>query len=300
MEFLPARTISGSGAARAKRDTRIFAEVVAPAKFSHEPDPNRLSLRRRAQTNRLHISARPNAVGGCRHPASGYDPTVLFEMLTASLATFVALLPIANPFSTAAVFLALTERFSDERAQSQARRACIYTAIVLLVALFAGALIMQFFGISIQALRIAGGLIVARIGFGMLNPVAEPDLGEEEREHVSHMADLAFTPLAMPMLSGPGSIAVTIGMAASVSSVWQYLAVALGILLVAFVSWIVLRNARRLVALLGPTGMTALVRIMGFLLVCVGVQFIALGVLEAATDERVLKAIVEGLAATSH
>ena len=80
---------------------------------------------------------------------------MLLEMATAALATFVSLLPIANPFSTAAVYLALTQRFPEEQALSQARRACIYTAVVLLVALFAGALIMKFFGISIN-LIIAG------------------------------------------------------------------------------------------------------------------------------------------------
>lgn len=222
---------------------------------------------------------------------------MVLEILTVALATFVSLLPIANPFSTAAVYLALTQRFSEAEALSQARRACIYTAIVLLVALFAGALIMEFFGISIQALRIAGGLIVARIGFGMLNPEPEPDVGGEDREHALHMADVAFTPLAMPMLSGPGSIAVTIGMTASVDDLWEYIAIAIGIVLVAMVSWLVLRNARRIVAVLGPTGMTALVRIMGFLLVCVGVQFIAKGVVEIVVDEQVLGALLDGLKA---
>jgi multiple antibiotic resistance protein len=222
------------------------------------------------------------------------------ELLTATLATFIGLLPIANPFSTAAVFVAVTQRFSEAQAQDQARRACLYMAIVLLVSLFAGALIMEFFGISIPALRIAGGLIVARIGFGMLNPEPEPDVGEAEREEALHMTDLAFTPLAMPMLSGPGSIAVTIGMATGADSLWDYAAIAFGIVLVAFVSWLVLRSARRIVAMLGPTGMTALVRIMGFLLVCVGIQFIGLGVVDIVTNPRFLGAVVEGLKAAQH
>jgi multiple antibiotic resistance protein len=222
---------------------------------------------------------------------------MLIEMLTAALATFVSLLPIANPFSTAAVYLALTQRFPEDEALQQARLACVYTAAVLLTALFAGALIMRFFGISIPALRIAGGLIVARVGFGMLQPQPEAKEGEQERADAANMTDLAFTPLAMPMLSGPGSIAVTIGMAASVDSPWEYVAIALGILLVAWVSWLVLRSARRIVAMLGDSGMTALVRVMGFLLVCVGVQFVGLGVVQVVTDERFLHAIVQGLAA---
>jgi multiple antibiotic resistance protein len=221
---------------------------------------------------------------------------MILELITAALATFVGLLPIANPFSTAAVFVAVTQRFSEERAQDQAWRACIYMAAVLLVSLVAGALIMEFFGISIPALRIAGGLIVARIGFGMLNPEPEEKVGEAGKEEARHMSDLAFTPLAMPMLSGPGSIAVTISMATSADSVWEYLAIAFGIVLVAFVSWLVLRSARRIVAVLGETGMTALVRVMGFLLVCVGVQFIGLGVIQIVANPEFLRAVVEALA----
>ena len=220
------------------------------------------------------------------------------DLLTSTLGTFIGLLPIANPFSTAAVFVAITKRFSKTQAQDQARRACLYMVGVLLVSLFAGALIMEFFGISIPALRIAGGLIVARIGFGMLNPEPEPDVGEAEKEEALHMTDLAFTPLAMPMLSGPGSIAVTIGMATGVENRWEFAAIALGIILVGFASWLVLRSARRIVALLGETGMTALVRIMGFLLVCVGVQFIGTGVVGVIAHPEVLSAIQEGLSAS--
>lgn len=208
-----------------------------------------------------------------------------FDLVSAVLGTFVGLLPIANPFSTAVVFVAITQRFTESQARDQARRACVYMAIVLLVSLFAGALIMEFFGISIPALRIAGGLIVARIGFDMLSPEPDPEVGETQREEILHMTDLAFTPLAMPMLSGPGSIAVTVSMAAGAESPWEYGAIAFGIVLVAGSSWLVLRSAGRIVARLGSTGVAALTRVMGFLLVCVGVQFIGDGGVQILFDE---------------
>ncbi len=218
---------------------------------------------------------------------------MLTEWVGTALGTFVGLLPIANPFSTAVVFLAITAHLSQARALEQARMACIYMVAVLLVSLFAGALVMEFFGISIPALRIAGGLIVARIGFGMLSPEPEKEVSEAETEEALTMEDLAFTPLAMPMLSGPGSIAVTIGMAAGAESFGEYLSIAVGIVLVAIVSWAVLRSAGRIVQVLGQTGMTALVRVMGFLLVCVGVQFIGNGIVEIASNDEVLRAIFE-------
>ncbi|NNL64730.1 MAG: stress protection protein MarC, partial [Myxococcales bacterium] len=92
------------------------------------------------------------------------------DFLTTILGTFIGLLPIANPFSTAVVFLTLTQRYSLARRRETAWQASLYMACVLWVFLLAGVLIMAFFGISLPAMRIAGGLIVARIGFGMLTP----------------------------------------------------------------------------------------------------------------------------------
>jgi multiple antibiotic resistance protein len=214
------------------------------------------------------------------------------DWLTTVLATFAGLLPIVNPWSTAVVFLALTVRLSDEERQRQATLASLYALGVLWTFLFAGALIMNFFGISIPALRIAGGLIVARVGFSMLSP-AETD---ETPGAPPPRADIAFTPLAVPMLSGPGSIAVTIGMAAGAKSITDHLAIATGIALVIAISWATLRGARAVKRLLGDQGIDALTRIMGFLLVCIGVQFVGMGVIEVVTDPRLLGRIAETLA----
>jgi multiple antibiotic resistance protein len=134
-------------------------------------------------------------------------------------------------------------------------------------------------------------VIVARIGFGMLNPSPE----EERLEHDGPGSGIAFTPLAMPMLSGPGSIAVTIGMAAGAGGVLGQLAIAVGIALVAVVSWLVLREAHRVVAFLGVVGMDALTRIMGFLLVCVGVQFIAVAIGEILSGEEFMEPILKSI-----
>ena len=216
---------------------------------------------------------------------------MISDWLTTVLATFAGLLPIANPFSTVVVFLALTARLSEEARGRQATLACLYALGVLLVFLFAGAVIMNFFGISIPALRVAGGLIVARVGFGMLSP-PEPD---GTLDPAPSRLDIAFTPLAVPMLSGPGSIAVTIGMAAGAESVVDYFAVAAGIGLVIVVSWVILRSARSVNRMLGEQGIDALTRIMGFLLVCIGVQFIGIGIAEVVAAPQLLEPILETL-----
>ncbi len=224
---------------------------------------------------------------------------MIADFFTVVLGTFAGILPIANPFSTAVVFLAITKRFSRARRQQQAFLACVYMVAVLVVFLIAGALIMQFFGISLPAVQIAGGLIVARIGLGMLSPEAPEDVSEEAKDEALHMTDVAFTPLAMPMLSGPGSIAVTISMAAEADRLTDYVAITVGIVLVAIVSWLVLRGARSVVRTLEVTGMNALGRIMGFLLVCVGVQFIVIGVHEIVSTEGFLRPILDAIRAAS-
>jgi multiple antibiotic resistance protein len=215
------------------------------------------------------------------------------DWLTLIGVTFGALLPIANPFSTAPVFVAITQQMSHAHRWQQARMAAIYMAVVLLVSLLAGALILEFFGISLPALRIAGGLVIARIGFSMLNPEPEEKLPEEDQKEALDKRDIAFTPIAMPMLSGPGSIAVTISMATSVERQIDYVAVGIGILIVAFLSWLVLRSSTQIVDFLGSTGVNVLTRLMGLILVCIGIQFIATGIFELVTDPTIVKAIYE-------
>ena len=218
---------------------------------------------------------------------------MFYEWLTLIGVTFGALLPIANPFSTAPIFVAITRQMSHARRWQQARMASIYMAVVLLVSLLAGALILEMFGISLPALRIAGGLVIARIGFSMLNPEPEEKLPEEDQKEALDKRDVAFTPLAMPMLSGPGSIAVTISMATAVERPIDYVAVGIGILIVAFLSWLVLRSSTRIVEFLGSTGVNVLTRLMGLILVCIGVQFIATGISELITGPELAKAIYE-------
>jgi multiple antibiotic resistance protein len=200
-------------------------------------------------------------------------------------ATVGALLPIANPFSTAPIFAAMTRGEKQDSRNRQARLASIYMAGILLISLVAGALILEFFGISLQALRVAGGLIIARIGFSMLNPEPERPLPRRDQDESADKDAIAFTPIAMPLLSGPGSIAVTISMATSASNAFQYIPIGIGIVIVAAVSWLVLRYSSRIVDGMGRTGVNALTRVMGLILVCIGVQFVVTGVVDLVATQ---------------
>ena len=210
--------------------------------------------------------------------------------------TFGALLPIANPLSTAPVFLAVTRDFSAERREQQARMAAVYMSVILLVALFIGALILEFFGITLPVLRVGGGLVIARIGLGMLDSEQKAPPTDLESDVASKL-DVALTPVAMPMLSGPGSIALTIAMATEATGMLSYTAIAGGILLVALVAWITLHFSASVVRFIGDSGMHALTRIMGLLLVCIGIQFVATGMIEGLTSAEMTAVLRDWLGA---
>jgi len=198
------------------------------------------------------------------------------------LSTVLALLPIVNPLSAVGLVVSITANLAPEERADQIRRACIYMFFILTAFLVAGGLIMSFFGISIPGLRIAGGMIVSYLGFRMLFPDTAAISGQEQAE-ARQKADVSFTPLAMPSLSGPGSIAVVIGMSSQAQesdhAVIGQLLVAIGIAITAVICYAVLKAATRLEKILGRTGMNAMARIMGFLLICIGIQFVINGVL---------------------
>ena len=208
------------------------------------------------------------------------------------LGTVIALLPMINPLATAPTFLAITEGDSRERRMDQLWRACLYMVAILVCFLIGGRLIMDFFGISIPGLRIAGGMVVAGIGWGMLMaPPRDPAKSDAAYAEARAKPDIAFSPLAMPMMSGPGSIAVTIGFT-SLSTGWiDYVAIILGILVVAVITYGTLRLSERFVGVLGLNGMNALSKVMGFLILCIGIQFVVNGVRGVVTDPVMLRAI---------
>jgi multiple antibiotic resistance protein len=214
------------------------------------------------------------------------------------LGTFIGLLPIINPLSAGPTFLAITEGDSDERRREQALKGCLYMVAILVSFLIGGSFIMSFFGISIPGLRIAGGILLTGIGMDMLTSaraVGRDD--DEQRAAAVKKPDISFSPLAMPMLSGPGSIAVTLGFTSLADGWLDYAAIIAGIVCVAVITYIVLRLSTRIVRFIGPVGVNAMTKIMGFLIMSIGVQFVVNGVLGIATDPDLLRTIRTVLAA---
>ena len=212
----------------------------------------------------------------------------------------LAILPIVNPLGAVPLVMSVAAHLPEQERLRQIRRACTYTFVLMASFLVAGSLIMSFFGISIPGMRIAGGMIVAFLGFGMLFPGADEGTPREPKPgEIKH--DIAFTPLAMPGLSGPGTFAVVMSLSSQASArqgwdrIADVLGVATAILGVVVISWFVLRGAEKFYRILGPTGMVALTRLMGFLMICIGVQFIINGLSVVLGDPSIWTGLAEAL-----
>ena len=202
-----------------------------------------------------------------------------------AMVTFATLFPITNPLGNAAIFLSITQGEDPTTRQKQALKGAIYMFFIVEGFFLGGSFIMQFFGLSLEGIRIAGGLVITKIGFNLLNPKQEHTHSAEENKEAKAKKDIAFSPLAMPLLAGPGAIASIMGMTALLPShhFLSYLSVSLGILFTCATCWIILRESEWLTKLLGINGANALTKIMGFILLCIGVQLIINGYLGITT-----------------
>nr|WP_113868627.1 MarC family NAAT transporter [Brenneria salicis]NMN92495.1 multiple antibiotic resistance protein [Brenneria salicis ATCC 15712 = DSM 30166]RBP59368.1 multiple antibiotic resistance protein [Brenneria salicis ATCC 15712 = DSM 30166]RLM31271.1 stress protection protein MarC [Brenneria salicis ATCC 15712 = DSM 30166] len=205
----------------------------------------------------------------------------------------VLILPLANPLTTIAVFLGLSADMSRGEQNRQIFQTSLYVFIIMTVAFYGGQLVMNTFGISIPGLRIAGGLIVAFIGFRMLFPQQKEPIPEVKSKtdeinnsRINNTVNIAFVPLAMPSTAGPGTIALIISTASQIKSgvditPWVItVAPILTFMLVSLLLWLTLKSSHLIIKLIGRGGIEAISRLMGFLLVCMGVQFIINGTLE--------------------
>jgi multiple antibiotic resistance protein len=160
-----------------------------------------------------------------------------------------------------------------------ALKTAINVVIILIAFLFMGKLLLDFFGISLPVLKIAGGLIVAHTAWEMVT--SKSKLTNEETSELNTKEDISFTPMAMPMLSGPGSIGIVIGLSSekSVSSLSYYLGFSTGIVLLGIVVFILLIISLKLFKFLGTTGIGVMSRIMGFFILAIAVEIIYEGLI---------------------
>lgn len=192
-----------------------------------------------------------------------------------------ALFSVLNPFGAIPIFVGLTQDYNKAERSRVSLWTAIDVCIILLIAYFVGEYVLKFFGITISALRIAGGILIASSGFGLLNanPKKRKGISKEVEEDLQNRNSIALTPLAMPMLAGPGSISLLVAYYQDHNSTLDISASTLSIVVVSFLIFLILRSAHYLAKYLGASGIVAISRIVGFLTVAIGIQYIISAVL---------------------
>jgi multiple antibiotic resistance protein len=194
------------------------------------------------------------------------------------LLVYAALFPIVNPVGSAPLFLGMTRFATDNTRNRLAWRVAVNSFFLLLGSLFVGSHLLEFFGISLPVVRIAGGLVVSAFGWKLLNSDARPDGAPA----LSPSAEPeSFYPLTMPLTVGPGSIsvAITLGSQRPIFSGFADFALlggaaVTGILAIALSVYLCYRFAENTVARLGPAGTSVVVRLSAFILLCIGIQIL--------------------------
>jgi multiple antibiotic resistance protein len=200
--------------------------------------------------------------------------------LTFGLTAFTSLFAIVDPFAALPVYIALTSRESIEHRRRTSLRASVTTLSVLLVFALSGQVLFQFFGISIGAFKIAGGVLLFAVAFDMMSAqVSSTKSTPEENADASSRDDVGLMPVGIPLLSGPGAIASSMVLSARAHSMADKAALLVAICAVALVTWAVLRSASRIAQVLGLTGMNIIARVMGLILAAVAAQFIIDGLI---------------------
>ena len=205
--------------------------------------------------------------------ASTYAVGEFLRTLPASAAaTFLALFPIVDPFGGIPIFFTMTSNWSPQDRRRTAFKTGIWVFVILVTFLFFGRFVLHFFGISLPVIKIAGGLIVANTAWGMVTSHAR--ITPEESHEAKEKGDISLTPLAMPLMSGPGAIGVVMALAAHVDNAAAYLGMVIGVAGIALSVTLFFVLGGPLVRRLGPSAVGAINKIFGFLILAIAVQLV--------------------------
>ncbi|MCW5623274.1 MAG: NAAT family transporter [Burkholderiales bacterium] len=195
------------------------------------------------------------------------------------LLAFPALLSIINPLGGAFIFLGATGNVSHDMREHLAKWVAIHGFLLLNVSLYMGAYVLEFFGISMPILRVAGGIVITASGWNLLHSDEKPDpTVAVELAGDRPPSQMAFYPLTMPLTTGPGTISVAISLGTNhrkqgLEGLLTFvLAASLTTATICLLIYVMYRSSDRIAGAIGPTGTTILLRLSAFLLFCIGIQ----------------------------
>jgi multiple antibiotic resistance protein len=200
------------------------------------------------------------------------------DLLTYALVVFTSFFTIINPLGTMPVFMTMTQSLSPESRRKTAQKAVLVSFATLILFGISGELLFEFFGISVNALRIVGGIIFFLMGQDMLQArLAKTKVTEDEVK--SYVNDISITPLAIPMIAGPGAITNIIVMWKDTNTVTDIAVLLGGLSVVMILTFLILWSAGKIMNLLGETGRNVLMRLMGLIVMVIAVEFFFSGLI---------------------
>ncbi len=202
------------------------------------------------------------------------------------LMIFGSLFSVVNPFGTMPIFLGLTQDMEKSESSKVAFKSSLFMTIILLISFFAGQYVLSFFGITVVALRIAGGLIISISGFALLTGKFSQHKGIDKRvkDDAYTKEDPSMTPLSIPMLAGPGSMSFLISSYQDFPDSESHLMICAAIGLVGLCTYLILASSRMVNKAIGASGLRSLSRVIGFIVIAIGIQYV-LGAITEYVEE---------------
>ncbi|MBW8333224.1 MAG: MarC family protein [Prolixibacteraceae bacterium] len=205
------------------------------------------------------------------------------DALAFGLLCFTSFFTLINPLSTMPVFMTMTAELSEKERNRTAKKATIVALITIIIFALSGQLLFKFFGISVNSFRVVGGVIFFIMGMDML----QARLGQvkiKDSEVKTYVNDISVTPLAIPMICGPGAITNSIVLMEDASTLTRKIILFGTIILVLFITYIIFYSSSRIIKMLGQTGINVMMRLMGLIVMVIAVEFFFSGLKPIVLD----------------
>lgn len=198
------------------------------------------------------------------------------ELIAFGVLSFTSFFTLINPFGTMPIFLTMTSELDSQQRTATAKKASIVAFATIVFFAFTGQILFNFFGISVNSFRIVGGVIFFLMGMDML----QARLGKvkvKDSEVKSYVSDISITPLAIPMICGPGALTNAIVMMEDANSIEKKITLIITVFLVMLLTFLILYSSSKIIKLLGQTGVNVMMRLMGLIVMVIAVEFFFAG-----------------------
>lgn len=205
------------------------------------------------------------------------------EIITFGVLSFTSFFTLINPFGTMPIFMTMTAELDSQHRTKTAKKASIVSFITIIIFAYLGQLLFNFFGISVNSFRIVGGVIFFLMGMDML----QARLGKvkvKDSEVKAYVADISITPLAIPMICGPGALTNAIVMMEDANSIEKQVVLIVSVFLVMLLTFLILYSSSRIIKTLGQTGINVMMRLMGLIVMVIAVEFFFAGLKPIVLD----------------